>query len=151
MLENARPLPRDPCSGMPPLSLTAIGSLPYFSDGFASVPPSHPLHGAQPCHGEGAYITQWSYELLLCRVTQDGQVTVKSSDKVWSTGEENDNLLHYSCLENLMDSMKRQKVWCQRIHVWLNGHEFVETPGDSGGQRSLACYIPWSFKESAEI
>ena len=38
-----------------------------------------------------------------------GQVTVKSSDKVWSTGEENGNLLHYSCLENLMDCMKRQK------------------------------------------
>ena len=24
----------------------------------------------------------------------------------------------------------------------LNGHEFEQTPGDSGGQRSLVCYSP---------
>ena len=34
---------------------------------------------------------------------------VESSDKMWSTGEGNGNLLQYSCLENPMDSMKRQK------------------------------------------
>ena len=34
---------------------------------------------------------------------------VESSDKVWSTGEGNDKPLQYSCLENLMNSMKRQK------------------------------------------
>ena len=34
---------------------------------------------------------------------------VESSDKTWSTGEENGKPLQYSCLENLMDSMKRQK------------------------------------------
>ena len=38
--------------------------------------------------------------------TQDGQVMVKNSDKVWSTGEGNGNPLQYSCLENSMDSMK---------------------------------------------
>ena len=37
------------------------------------------------------------------------QVIVKSSDKMWSTREENGNSFQYSCLENLMDSMKRQK------------------------------------------
>ena len=26
-----------------------------------------------------------------------------------------------------------------RWHHLLNGHEFGQTPGDSGGQRSLAC------------
>ena len=26
-------------------------------------------------------------------------------------------------------------------HHWLNGHEFEQTPGDSGGQRSLVCHI----------
>ena len=31
----------------------------------------------------------------------------KSSDKTWSTGEENDKPLQYSCLENPMNSMKR--------------------------------------------
>ena len=34
---------------------------------------------------------------------------MKSSDKIWSTGEENGNPLHCSCLENPTDSMKRQK------------------------------------------
>ena len=31
------------------------------------------------------------------------------SDRVWSTGEGNDKPLRYSCLENPMNSMKRQK------------------------------------------
>ena len=34
---------------------------------------------------------------------------VESSDKMWSTGEGNGKALQYSCLENPMDSMKRQK------------------------------------------
>ena len=44
-----------------------------------------------------------------CRATQDGQVIVESSDKMWSAGEGNDKPLQYSCLENPMNSMKRQK------------------------------------------
>ena len=43
-----------------------------------------------------------------CRATQDGQVIVKNSDKMWSTGEGNGKPLQYSCLENPMNSMKRQ-------------------------------------------
>ena len=34
---------------------------------------------------------------------------VESSDKMWSMGEENGKPLQYSCLENPMNSMKRQK------------------------------------------
>ena len=34
---------------------------------------------------------------------------VESSDKMWSTGEQNVKPLQYSCLENPMNSMKRQK------------------------------------------
>ena len=34
-----------------------------------------------------------------------------------------------------------------RWHHWLNGPEFEQTPGDSGGQRSLTCYNPWGWKE----
>ena len=41
--------------------------------------------------------------------TQDGQVMVESSDKMWSTGEGNGRPLWYSCLENPTNSMKRQK------------------------------------------
>jgi len=44
-----------------------------------------------------------------CRATQDWQVMVESSDKIWSTGEGNDKPLQYSCLKNPMNSMKRQK------------------------------------------
>ena len=44
-----------------------------------------------------------------CGVTIDGQVMVESSDKMWSTGEGNGKPLQYSCLENPMNSMKRQK------------------------------------------
>ena len=43
------------------------------------------------------------------RATQDGRVVVESSDKTWSTGEGNGKPLQYSCLENPMNSMKRQK------------------------------------------
>ena len=40
--------------------------------------------------------------------TQDGQVMVERSDRMWSTGEGNGKPLQYSCLENPMNSMKRQ-------------------------------------------
>ena len=40
--------------------------------------------------------------------TQDGQVMVERSDRMWSTGEGNGKPLQYSCLENPMNSRKRQ-------------------------------------------
>ena len=43
------------------------------------------------------------------RATQDGLVMVESSDKMWSTGEGNGKPLQYSCLENPMNIIKRQK------------------------------------------
>ena len=46
---------------------------------------------------------------MLCKATQDGGVMVESSDKMWSTGEGNDKPLQHSCIENLMNNMKRQK------------------------------------------
>jgi len=58
--------------------------------------------------------------------------------------------------------MKKTKQGCccsvtrlfltQRMR-WLDGitdsmdYEFAQTPGDSEGQRSLACYGPWSHKD----
>ena len=33
-------------------------------------------------------------------------------------------------------------------HHWLNGHEFEQTQGDSGGQGSLVCCSSWGHKES---
>ena len=43
------------------------------------------------------------------RAIQDGLVMVESSDKMWSTGEGNGKPLQYSCLESLINSIKRQK------------------------------------------
>ena len=42
------------------------------------------------------------------RATQDGHVMVERSDKMWSTGEGNGKPLQYSCLENPMNSTKKQ-------------------------------------------
>ena len=44
-----------------------------------------------------------------CSTTQDRWVMVESSDKTRPTGEGNGKPLQYSCLENHMNSMKRQK------------------------------------------
>ena len=44
-----------------------------------------------------------------CMASQDRWVIVKSSDKTWSTGGENGKPLQYSCRENSMNGMKRQK------------------------------------------
>ena len=43
-----------------------------------------------------------------CGATEDGWVMVERSDRMWSTGEGNGKPLQYSCLENPMNSMKRQ-------------------------------------------
>ena len=43
-----------------------------------------------------------------CGATQDRRVMVERSDRKWSTGERKGKLLQYSCLENPMNSMKRQ-------------------------------------------
>ena len=42
------------------------------------------------------------------RATQDRRVTVERSDRMWSTGKGNGKPLQYSCLENTINSMKRQ-------------------------------------------
>ena len=43
-----------------------------------------------------------------CGATQDSQVMVERTDRMWSTGEGNGKPLQYSCLENPMNSMRRQ-------------------------------------------
>ena len=61
-----------------------------------------------------------------CKATQDGQVIVKISDNTWSTGEGNGKTLQYSCLENPMNSMKRQKDMTLKDEVpWLIGAQYA--------------------------
>ena len=45
---------------------------------------------------------------MQCGATQDGRVMGERSDRMWFTGEGNGKPLQYSCLENPMNSMKRQ-------------------------------------------
>ena len=40
--------------------------------------------------------------------TQDGRVIVERADRMWSTGERNGKPLQYSCVENTINSMKRE-------------------------------------------
>ena len=42
----------------------------------------------------------------------------------------------------------QQKMRWFEWHHRFNGHEFEQTPGDSGGQGSLLCCSPWDHKES---
>ena len=44
-----------------------------------------------------------------CGAAQGGWVMVERSDRMWSTGEGNGKPPQYSCAENPMNSMKRQK------------------------------------------
>ena len=46
---------------------------------------------------------------MQCRATQDGRVMMRSFDKTWLTGEGNGKSLQYSCLENTMNNIKKQK------------------------------------------
>ena len=46
---------------------------------------------------------------MLCGATQDGWIMVERSDRMQSIGEGNGKPLQYSCLENPMNSMKKQK------------------------------------------
>ena len=43
-----------------------------------------------------------------CGATQDRQVMVERSDRLWSTGDRNGKTLQYSCPEDPMKIMKRQ-------------------------------------------
>ena len=80
---------------------------------FLSVVHKWSLHGSPPCGGEGANsLKLW---VMFCRATYDRWVIVKSSDKMGSTREGNGNPFQYSCCENPINSMKRQKDICQKL------------------------------------
>ena len=70
-------------------------------------PNSCPHPPLWPYRGEGACITQRSYEP--CRATQDTWVLAESSDKTWSTGRGNGKPPQYTCREIHMNCIKRTK------------------------------------------
>ena len=69
-----------------------------------------------------AFPNSMQLRAMPCRVTQDGMLMLESSDKTWSPGEGNGKPLQYSCLENPMNTMKRQKDWILK-------HEFPRSVG----------------------
>ena len=72
-----------------------------------------------------------------CAATQDGQVMVERSDRVWSTEEGNGKPLQYSCLENPMNSMKRQKdrTLKEELPKSVGAHMLLEINGEITPER----------------
>ena len=50
--------------------------------------------------------------------------------------------------ERLKAGEGENRGWDGWMASQLNGHESEQTPGDTEGQRSLACCSPWGCKES---
>ena len=57
---------------------------------------------------------------------------VERSDRMWSTGEGNGKPLQYSCLENPMNSMKRQKdtTLKEELHTSAGANILLEMSGE---------------------
>ena len=70
-----------------------------------------------------------------CGATQDGQVMVERSDRMWSTGEGNGKPLQYSCLENPMSSMKRQNDRIQKEELPRSVGTLLEINGEITPER----------------
>ena len=64
--------------------------------------------GSNPCFTRTIVLSNSVKKAMPCGATQDGWVMVERSDRMWSIGEGNGKPLPYSCLENPMNSMKRQ-------------------------------------------
>ena len=74
---------------------------------------------------------------MLYGATQDGWVMVERSDRMWSAGEGTGKPLHYSCLENPMNSMKRQKdrILKDEIRRSVGAQILLETNGEITPER----------------
>ena len=88
---------------------------------------------------------------MQCRATQERRIMVESSDKMWSPGEVSDKPLQYSCLENPMNSMKRQKERKGRGREMAGGRGEHLGRGSSAGKppRVKAVSERWSVKVPA--
>ena len=78
---------------------------------------------------------------MLCTATQDQSghigVTVESSDKKWSTGRGNGKPLQYSCCENSINCIKKQKDVTQKDEP-LGWKVSIILLGKSRGQLLIA-------------
>ena len=64
-------------------------------------------------------------------------VMVESSDNTWSTGEGNGKPLQYSCLENPMNSMKRQhdRILTEDLPGSVGPNMLLEISGEINPER----------------
>ena len=87
---------------------------------------------------------------MLSGATEDRWIMVENCNKKWSTEEGNGKPLQYSCLENLMNSMKRQKdktlrdeyprpvsVQYATAEEWRNGSRRINRLGQSENNAQL--------------
>ena len=81
--------------------------------------------------------------------TQDGRVMVERSDRMWSTGEGNGKPLQYSCLENPMNSMKRQNDRILKEELprsvgaqYATGDQWRSNPRKNAGMESKQIQYP---------
>ena len=72
------------------------------------------------------------------RATQDGWIMVERSDRMWSTGEGNGKPLQYSCLENSMNSMKRQndRILKEELHRSVSAQYATEDQWKNNSRKS---------------
>ena len=73
--------------------------------------------------------------------TQDSQVMVERSERMWSTGEGNGKQLQYSCLDNPVNSMKRQKdrTLKDELPRSVGAHMLLEISEEITPQRMKGC------------
>ena len=73
----------------------------------------------------------------VCLPSDDGQIMVERSDRMWSTREGNGKPLQYSCLENPMNSMKRQndKILKEELPRSVVPNMLLETSGEITPER----------------
>ena len=73
----------------------------------------------------------------MCGATQEGRVTVERSDRMWFTREGNGKPLQYSCLENPMNSMKRQndRILNEELPRSVGAHMLLEISGEITPER----------------
>ena len=122
-------------------------------------------------HKEGWAQKNWCFWTVVLEKTLESPLDCKEIKPINPKGN------HLWILEGLMLKLKLNTLatWCEDLthwkrpwcwerlkvggegvtedeivgwHHWLNGHEFMQTPGDSEGQGSLACCGPWGRKES---
>ena len=92
---------------------------------------------SQPNHTRTTALSNSMKPSHACGATQDRQVMVERSDRAWSTGEGNGKPLQYSCLENPMNTMKRQndRIPKEELPRSLGVHMLLEISGEITPER----------------